>query len=267
MTDFEASAPSHGITNASCARGDTSAPRRCWVAMLGLCLAATLALAPNSPAPAHSPKSPAPTLEQLDEKRFELHIGGRGGVRMLDGVSLGGGAQIGLGVRLWKGLYLEAGVGEAVFTNVEARESEVAFRHIGTHEDASMSALAPTPSPTSAPSPILAGQIVMGLRYEVRTDRTIWVRPSVYLGATHLHEATLDDFVVAPGKTLAGTGEFIRHRTGATLGLGLRVPLPLRWGPVAPRFSARFDADASYYFDRHPGRVQAGLGVGLQVVF
>jgi hypothetical protein len=232
--------------------------------MLGLCLAATL-FAPTSPAP----NSSAPTLEQLDEKRFELHIGGRAGVRMLDGVSLGGGAQIGLGVRLWKGLYLEAGVGEGVFTNVEAAEREVAFRHIGTHENASTSELASTsaPAPTSAPSPILAGQIVMGLRYEVRTRRTMWARPSVYLGATHLHEATLDDFIVAPGKTLAGTGEFIRHRTGATLGLGLRVPLPPRWGPVAPRFSARFDADASYYFDRHAGRVQAGLGVGLQVVF
>ena len=30
---------------------------------------------------------------------------------------------------------------------------------------------------------------------------------------------------------------------------------------------ARFDTDIAYYFDRHPGRVQAGLGVGLQVVF
>jgi hypothetical protein len=221
--------------------------------MLGLCLAATLAVAPGS-----SPPRPAPpTLEQLDARRFELHLGARGGVRMLDGVSLGGGAQIGLGVRLWKGLYLEAGVGEGVFGNVEARESEVVFRHLGEHE----AAAAPPPSP------ILAGQIVMGLRYEVRTPRTMWVRPSVYLGATHLHEATLEDFVAAPGKTLAGTGEFIRHRTGATVGLGLRVPLPERWGPVAPRFSARFDADASYYFDRHPGRVQAGLGVGLQVVF
>jgi hypothetical protein len=229
---------------------------------LGLCLAAaTIAITPHTP----------PTLEQLDEKRFELHIGARGGVRMLDGVSLGGGAQIGLGVRLWKGLYLEAGVGESVFTNVEAPESEVAFRHIGTHEDALEStpavASAPASDPTSAPSPVLAGHIVLGLRYEVRTPRTMWVRPSVYLGATHLHEATLDDFVAAPGKTLAGTGEFIRHRTGASLGLGLRVPLPLRWGPVAPRFSARFDVDVSYYFDRHPGRVQAGLGVGLQVVF
>jgi hypothetical protein len=180
---------------------------------------------------------------------------------MLGGVSLGGGAQIGLGVRLWRGLYLEAGVGEGVFTNVEARETDVAFRHLGEHGDP-LTITAATP-----PSPILAGQIVMGLRYEVRTPRTMWVRPSVYLGATHLHEATLDDFLTAPGKTLAGTGEFIRHRTGASLGLGLRVPLPERWGPVAPRFSARFDADVAYYFDRHPGRVQAGLGVGLQVVF
>lgn len=174
---------------------------------------------------------------------------------MLDGVSLGGGAQLGLGVRLWQGLYLEAGVGEAVFADVGAREAEVAFRH-GEHDGAL------TPG-----APILAGTIVAGLRYEVRTPRTKWVRPSVYLGATHVHEATLDDFRSAPGKTLAGVGEFIRHRTGASLGVGLRVPFPLRWGPVAPRFSARFDLDAAYYFDRHPGRLQVGLGVGVQVVF
>lgn len=186
---------------------------------------------------------------------------------MLEGVSLGGGAQIGLGVRLWNGLYFEAGVGEGVFTNVERPASEVAFRHIGQHDEAVALETTPASTPAAAPSPILAGQIVLGLRYEVRTPRTKWVRPSVYLGATHLHEATIADFVVAPGKTLAGTGEFINHRTGATLGLGLRLPFPERWGPVAPRFSARFDADASYYFDRHPGRVQVGLGVGLQVVF
>jgi hypothetical protein len=229
--------------------------------MLGLCIAATLAVAPPSP---------APTLAQLDEKRFELHLGGRAGMRMLDGVSLGGGVQIGLGVRLWQGLYLEAGVGEGIFGNVEARaaESDVAFRHFGVHDEAvPRVAEAAAPESTRPPSPILAGQIVMGLRYEIRTPKTKWVRPSVYLGATHLHEATLDDFRKAPGKTLAGTGEFIRHRTGASVGLGLRVPFPDRWGPVAPRFSARFDSDVAYYFDRHPGRVQVGLGVGLQVVF
>ena len=93
------------------------------------------------------------------------------------------------------------------------------------------------------------------------------MRPSVFLGVTHLHEATIADFVAAPGKTLAGTGKFIRHRTGAQAGVGMRVPFPERWGRVAPRFSARFDADFAYYFDRHPGRLQAGLGAGLQVVF
>ncbi len=236
--------------------------------MLGLCIAATLAFAPP-PAP--------PTRPQLDDNRFEFHHGGGARVRALDGVSVGGGLQIGLGVRLWKGLYLEAGVGEGVFTNrnVEAAESDVAFRHFGLHDEAgdegtlpAAAATAAEPEPTTqAPSPILAGQIVMGLRYEIRTPRTMWMRPSVYLGATHVHEATLDDFRKAPGKTLAGTGEFIRHRTGASLGLGLRVPFPDHWGPVAPRFSARFDLDAAYYFDRHPGRLQAGLGVGLQVVF
>jgi hypothetical protein len=226
-------------------------------------LAATLAVVPSASPPS---ASPPPTLAQLDTRRFELHLGGRGGVRALDGISLGGGAQIGLGVRLWQGLYLEAGVGEGLFSNVEAPNSDVAFRHLGEHGEPLASVTA-APAEPPAPSPILAGQIVLGLRYEVRTPRTVWVRPSVYLGATHLHEATFDDFRLAPGKTLAGTGEFIRHRTGATLGLGLRVPLPERWGPVAPRFSARFDTDVSYYFDRHPGRLQAGLGVGLQVVF
>jgi hypothetical protein len=220
-------------------------------------MAAMLAVSPPTrPAP--------PTLAELDTRRFELHLGGRGGARMLGGASFGGGVQIGLGVRLWKGLYLEAGVGEGVFTNPEARASDVAFRHLGEHGEPLATVVAAEPPP---PSPIMVGQIVVGLRYEVRTPRTMWVRPSVYLGATHLHEATFDDFLASPGKTLAGTGQFIRHRTGATVGLGLRVPLPERWGPVAPRFSARFDTDVSYYFDRHPGRVQAGLGVGLQVVF
>jgi hypothetical protein len=224
-------------------------------------MAATLAFAPT-PAP-----STPPTLAQLDTRRFELHVGGRAGAPMLGGVSLGGGLQFGLGVRLWQGLYLEAGIGEGIFTNVEQpAEADVAFRHLGPHGDPlATTTTAPTQSP--APSPLLVGQIVMGLRYEVRTPRTMWVRPSVFVGATHLHEATLDQFRVAPGKTLAGTGDFIRHRTGASVGLGLRVPLPERWGPVAPRFSARIDTDFSYYFDRHPGRVQAGLGVGLQVVF
>jgi hypothetical protein len=237
----------------------------------GLALSALIAAAPPSVAPSPAP-SPAPTLAELDQRRFELHLGGRGGVRVLDGVSGGGGVQIGLGVRLWQGLYLEAGVSEGVFSAPAQRGPEpLAFRHAGHDSSSDPSdpqAGAPAPGEgTQAPPGLLVGQIVFGLRYEIRTERTFRVRPSVFLGATHLHEATLAEFVDAPGKTLAGTGKFIRHRTGAQLGLGLRIPFPERWGPVAPRFSARLDADAAYYFDALPGRVQAGLGVGLQVVF
>jgi hypothetical protein len=206
--------------------------------------------------------SPAPAALPHDDARFELHLGGRAGGRFVGTptagpTSFGGGLSFGLGVRLWQGLYLEASVGEGVFQNPERLES---FRHLGTHE----AALSVEPPKSS---PLLVGQILLGVRYEVRTARTLRVRPSVFLGATHLHEATLADFAEQPGKTLAGTGQFIRHRTGAQAGVGLRVPFPERWGRVAPRFSGRFEADVAYYFDRHPGRVQAGLGAGIQVVF
>ncbi|HLT36753.1 MAG TPA: hypothetical protein VK034_10715, partial [Enhygromyxa sp.] len=174
--------------------------------------------------------------------------------------SFGGGLSFGLGVRVWQGLYVEASVGEGVFQNPEPVTS---FRHLGSHE-AALSVAEPAPD---KPSPLLVGQILLGVRYEVRTAKTLRVRPSVFVGATHLHEATLADFAREPGKTIAGTGKFIRHRTGAQVGFGLRVPFPERWGRAAPRFSARFDADLGYYFDRHPGRMQAGLGAGLQVVF
>ncbi|MFO7562925.1 MAG: hypothetical protein R6X02_09815 [Enhygromyxa sp.] len=200
----------------------------------------------------------------FDDARFVLHIGGRAGGRFVGPdtaapTSFGGGLSFGLGVRLWQGLYLEASVGEGVFQNPEPLES---FRHLGTHEDTPVS-LVEGPEP----SPLLVGQILLGARYEVRTARTSRVRPSVFLGATHLHEATLADFAREPGKTLAGTGKFIRHRTGVQAGFGLRVPFPARWGRAAPRFSGRFDADVAYYLDRQPGRVQAGLGAGVQVVF
>jgi hypothetical protein len=214
--------------------------------------------------------SPAPAALPFDDKRFELHVGGRAGGRFVgtqtaSPTSFGGGVGFGLGVRLWQGLYLEVGISEGVFQNPESAvaESTDNFRHAGPHT----TSLSTEARSSSSPSPLLVGQILLGARYEIRTARTLRVRPSVFLGATHLHEATLADFMRDPGKTLAGTGKFIRHRTGVQAGFGLRVPFPERWGAVAPRFSARFDADFAYYFDAHPGRVQAGFGMGLQVVF
>lgn len=209
---------------------------------------------------------PTPPALPFDDARFELHLGGRAGGRFVGTgtagpSSFGGGLSLGLGVRLWQGLYLEASVGEGVFSNPERLDT---FRHLGTHETDEALAIE---APPAAGSPLLVGQILLGARYEIRSAKTLRVRPSVFLGATHLHEATLADFAEDPGKTLAGTGKFIRHRTGAQVGVGLRVPFPERWGRVAPRFSARFDVDGAYYFDAHPGRVQVGIGAGLQVVF
>ena len=196
--------------------------------LVGLALASLISAAP-------SPASVAPSAAlPFDDARFSLHVGGRAGGRFVGTdtaapTSFGGGVSLGLGVRLWQGLYLEASVGEGVFQNPERVES---FRHIGPH-----AAQLEEPEPTPKPSPLLVGQILLGARYEVRTARTLRVRPSVFLGATHLHEATIADFLREPGKTIGGTGKFIRHRTGLQAGFGLRVPFPERWGAAAPRFS------------------------------
>jgi hypothetical protein len=243
---------------------------------LGCLIASLLASAPSpSPAPAPSPASRAPH----DDARFMLHLGGRAGGRWLGassgppavaGASFGAGVGFGLGVRVWSGLYVEASLSEGVFTNPE-RVSSLGvpeFRHLGAH-----------PTPTSAPasdaasggssrrSALIAGQILLGLRYEIRTSKTLRLRPSVFAGLTHLHEATLRDFAAAPGRTLGGVSEAIRHRSGAQLGAGLRIPFSITPGRVASRFSARLDADVAYYFYDAPGRLQAGLGLGVQVVF
>lgn len=239
-------------------------------------LASVLASGPGSgpesgpdsgPGAASTPK-PQPTLAELDDKRFELHVGARGGGRFMGaGPSWGGGLEFGLGLRVWRGLYFEAGVAEGVYSNREPVES---FRHAG-HLDESSARPEEAATQASAASDraaaILAGQIVFGLRYEIRTRRTQRVRPTVFLGATHLHEATLDDFRRRPGATLAGVADGIRHRTGVQAGAGLRAPFPARWGPVAPRFALTVKADVAYYFDREPGRLQASGGVGVQVTF
>lgn len=228
--------------------------------LLGLALTSSLLAASPTPSPA-----PSPAALPFDDARFSLHIGGRaggrfGGTDTAGPTSFGGGVSFGLGVRLWQGLYLEASLGEGVFQNPESEQVD-SFRHIGTHS-------AELDDPEAAkPSPLLVGQILLGARYEIRTAKTLRVRPSVFLGATHLHEATIADFLREPGKTIGATGKFVRHRTGLQAGAGLRVPFPERWGAAAPRFSTRFDLDFAYYFDKHPGRIQAGVGVGLQVVF
>ncbi|MCA9696656.1 MAG: hypothetical protein KC431_03945 [Myxococcales bacterium] len=225
-----------------------------------------------------APTAPPTTLATMDDKRFELHVGGQGGARFLSGpVAGGGGLHFGLGVRVWRGLYVEVGVAESLHARPapEPAATDLAFRHLG-HADPEP---APEPTMTSDATDastdadsrgaglILAGQILMGLRYEIRTPATRHLRPTTFLGVSHLHEAGVDDFLDAPGATLAGFAPQIRHRTGLAAGVGLRAPFPERWGPVAPRFSARLGLDVAYYFDDAPGRLQAGANLGVQVVF
>lgn len=216
-----------------------------------------------------------PDLAELDQKRFELHLEGTGAGRFVGGAPTGGGGlRLGLGVRLWRGLYLEASVGEGVYANAEPDPEWAGdrFRHAG-HDEGQADAAAATVEGgadldiEAEGAPILAGQILLGLRYELRTPKTSWIRPTAFLGASHLHEASLADFLDSPGSTLAGTGRHIRHRTGLAAGLGLRLPMPARWGPVAPRFSGRLGIEGAYYFDDAPGRLQAGVHFGVQVVF
>lgn len=252
---------------------------------LGLLLASTLASAP-SPAPALAPApspTPSPAAAPYDDARFSLSIGSRAGGRFLGsaggspriaGSSFGGGVGFGLGVRIWQGLYVEASLSEGVFQNPESVASlgdPATLRHFGDHsspanEPASDPATSAAGS-SSRRSALLVGQILFGIRYEIRTPRTLRLRPSVFAGLTHLHEATLRDFQAAPGPTLLGVSDAIRHRSGVQVGAGLRIPFSMTPGRAASRFSARVDADVAYYFDGAPGRLQAGLGLGLQVVF
>jgi hypothetical protein len=185
-----------------------------------------------SPPPAE-PEAPAegPTLEQLDQRRFELHVLPRFGARLIETAELGGSIQLGVGIRLWRGLALEIEFGEGVY----------------------------------APPLQLGGQILAGLRWELR--RSPRVRPSVFAGLTHLHGSHGDHFVHEPASTLLGTAKTIHHRTGAQLGFGLRFPFPAKWGKQAPRFSGLVRTDVAYYFDHAPARLQAGLGAGVSVVF
>ncbi|NVB43164.1 hypothetical protein G6O69_35400 [Pseudenhygromyxa sp. WMMC2535] len=238
-------------------------------------LSLVAALSPAAPPPAAAATeatAPAPASLDLDSARFELHLGLRGGLRSLGApVAGGGGLQLGLGVRLWRGLYLEVGVGEGLYTDPEQSidadsSSSSELRHLGhTSAPAGSTDGENLSAANEDPAMRLAGQILLALRYEFRQPRRL--RPHLSLGLTHLHEATIADFLDQPGRVIFGVADSIRHRTGIQAGAGLRVPFPASWGKVAPRFSARFDADAAYYFDEDPGRLQAGLGAGVQVVF
>ncbi|NVB42823.1 hypothetical protein G6O69_33695 [Pseudenhygromyxa sp. WMMC2535] len=166
----------------------------------------------------------------MDHKRVEMHIGGRGYGRFGQGQAYGGALELGLGVRLIRGLHL---VGEI---------------DMGAH---------------GLPFGVQA-RAGLGLRHELRLTR--WVRPSVSLGYSYLAEAGFEFECgcarpVWEGVSLRAGAEFA-ERHGVEAGLGLRFPMPF-----APRLSAYLRGDGAYYFDARPGRVQLGGGAGVQVVF
>jgi hypothetical protein len=184
------------------------------------------------------PVSPEARLADLDHRRIEIHLGGRGYGRFLDAPpAFGGSLQLGLGVRLVRGLYLSGEAG------------------LGAHA-----------MPVGA-----AGQVFLGLRHELRMAP--WIRPSFSLGYTHLFDASFHaeaDVGCGCGKAggepgfsfEGGAGAELASRSGVQAGLGLRVPFRF-----APRLSLYVRGDVSYYFDDRPGRLQAGGGLGVQVVF
>jgi hypothetical protein len=202
-----------------------------------LAIAALLSTVPTQAAP---PKPPRPTPEQrlarVDEARIALNLGGRVYSRFLTAPSANGGAvQLGLGVRLVRGLYF---AGEA---------------SVGAHA-----------LPFGA-----QGQVFLGLRHELRMSK--WVRPSYSLGYSHLIDVGLEGLVDPLCDCTRDQSGFefsarsdvdLAQRRGVEAGLGLRFPF--RW---APRLSAYLRADVDYYFDALPGRLQVGGGGGVQVVF
>ncbi|KIG18918.1 hypothetical protein DB30_06529 [Enhygromyxa salina] len=183
------------------------------------------------------PVGPEARLADLDHRRMEIHVGPRVYGRFLDAApAVGASLQLGLGVRVVRGLYVTGELGA------------------GAHA-----------------LPVgVAAQGLLGVRHELRMFS--WVRPSYSLGYTHLVEANFDggaDLDCGCGKSgdhgfsfdgMASTEIASRH--GAQAGLGLRFPFR-----KAPRLSLYLRADASYYFDQRPGRLQAGGSLGLQVVF
>jgi hypothetical protein len=201
--------------------------------------------APTVSAPTEKPAKPAkppkPTPEErlarADDARVALNLGGRVHGRFLSAPPAYGGAlQLGVGVRVVRGLYIAGEVSA------------------GAHA-----------MPFGA-----QGQVFLGLRHELRMSK--WVRPSFSLGYSHLIDARFDaQFDPLCGCTRdggfdfefdAGTDVDIAQRSGIEGGLGLRFPF--RW---APRLSAYVRADVDYYVDQQPGRLQVAGGGGVMVVF
>jgi hypothetical protein len=203
-----------------------------------LALAAVLLAAPTAEQKPAKPAKPTPEqrLAKVDHARLELHMGGRVYGRFLDGPAAYGAAlQLGLGVRLVRGLYL---AGEA---------------NVGAHA-----------MPVTA-----AGQVFLGIRHELRMSQ--WVRPSYSLGYSHAVEVSYAAHFDAqcgcmrtdPWFDVSARSELdLAQRNGVEAGLGLRFPF--RW---APRLSAYVRADANYYFDALPRPLQVSGGFGVQVVF
>lgn len=177
-------------------------------------------------------ESQDPPALDLDAKRLLVFVAGRGATRLLEtDPSFGGSAQIGIGVRVVHGLFIQAEIGEGVY---------------------------------SAPGESV-GTIIGGLRYEVRG----WgrLRPSAFVGFTHAHQSSLRDLGAAPVATLAGAADTIEHRTGIQADLMLRIPFPTHWRGPLPRFSTVVRGDLGYYFDDVAAPLHVGVGAGLSVSF
>ena len=177
--------------------------------------------------------SPEERLAKVDEARVAMNLGGRVYGRFLTASpAYGGAVQLGIGVRVVRGLYLG---GEAT---------------VGAHA-----------MPFGA-----QGQLFLGLRHELRMSK--WVRPSYSVGYSHLIDARFSAAVdplclCTPHHEFSARSDLrLAQRQGIEAGLGLRFPF--KW---APRLSAYLRADVDYYFDQRPGRLQVAGGGGVQVVF
>lgn len=201
---------------------------------LALVLCSVLANAPASDPEVSATRASEPEKAplDLDSKRMLIFVAGRGAGQFIDAdPGFGGSAQIGVGVRLIHGLFLQAEIGEGLYA--------AAGENVGT--------------------------IIGGLRYELRAPRRL--RPSFFLGFTHAHQSSLRDLADAPLATLAGAADTIEHRTGLQVDTALRVPFPRHWRGPLPRFSGLFRADLGYYFDDVGAPLHVGVGAGMSVTF